>query len=755
MSRAERARESGLDPRRLAAVLLLVLGILLVLLVRLVSLQVLGSQEWIDLAIENYTKNLSSPAPRGIIYDRNGFILARNVASYNLTITPAGLPDDEADIQRIYRALSQLTGVPVNSGSVDEAKLFAPCVEGPGITQLVELGDSLAPYSPVPIKCNVGEQVARTVEERAVDWPGVAVEINPIRDYPTGSLTSSLIGYLGPIPALLEEEYRARGFVPNRDKVGYAGIELSLQEVLSGQNGSRVIQVDVAGQELRNLQPPVREIPGYNVTLTIDSRLQAAAEASLRQEIDFWNRWFYGDSGQLRISSGVVIAINPQTGEVLAMVSFPTYENNRMARLIPAYYYEQLSTDPRNPLLNNAIQSEYPPGSVFKLSAATGALNEKVVPSPDYVVFAPGQLELCEQFTPNEPCGPANTRPFVDWIFDTRPEGFGAISYLQCIAFSSNVCFYKMGGGFGEEIPNGGLGIFRLGEYARALGYGARSGIQLPGEARGLIPDPRWKRINQGENWSTGDTYIATVGQGYVLATPLQVLMSGATLANQGRLMQPTIIRQITDAEGNAQTVWFSPSDFTVWMPALGSEDVGPTGGTWINLADRSTARGLPEGSYQISPFVPNLKWDITKDPRIGGYQCEAGNCLPTNDFKVVDPQVVQEVRAGMRLAVTETGGTLRRVFNEEYPLPIAVAGKTGTAEYCDDVALQAQRCQFGSWPTHSWTLAFAPFEEPEIAIMAFEYNGGEGASVAGPVVGRLMQAYFDLKSVDLAREGG
>lgn len=755
MSRAERARESGLDPRRLAAVLLLVLGILLVLLVRLVSLQVLGSQEWIDLAIENYTKNLSSPAPRGIIYDRNGFILARNVASYNLTITPAGLPDDEADIQRIYRALSQLTGIPVNSGSVDEAKLFAPCVEGPGITQLVELGDSLAPYSPVPIKCNVGEQVARTVEERAVDWPGVAVEINPIRDYPTGSLTSNLIGYLGPIPALLEEEYRARGFVPNRDKVGYAGIELSLQEVLSGQNGSRVIQVDVAGQELRNLQPPVPEIPGYNVTLTIDSRLQAAAEASLRQEIDFWNRWFYGDSGQLRISSGVVIAINPQTGEVLAMVSFPTYENNRMARLIPAYYYEQLSTDPRNPLLNNAIQSEYPPGSVFKLSAATGARNEKVVPSPDYVVFAPGQLELCEQFTPNEPCGPANTRPFVDWIFDTRPEGFGAISYLQCIAFSSNVCFYKLGGGFGEEIPNGGLGIFRLGEYARALGYGARSGIQLPGEARGLIPDPRWKRINQGENWSTGDTYIATVGQGYVLATPLQVLMSGATLANQGRLMQPTIIRQITDAEGNAQTVWFSPSDFTVWMPALGSEDVGPTGGTWINLADRSTARGLPEGSYQISPFVPNLKWDITKDPRIGGYQCEAGNCLPTNEFKVVDPQVVQDVRAGMRLAVTETGGTLRRVFNEEYPLPIAVAGKTGTAEYCDDVALQAQRCQFGSWPTHSWTLAFAPFEEPEIAIMAFEYNGGEGASVAGPVVGRLMQAYFDLKSVDLAREGG
>jgi len=755
LTRSTPPRAGGLDPRRLAVVLALILVVLLTLLARLLSLQVFGSQEWIDLAVENYTRNVSSPAPRGIIYDRNGFILARNVASYNLTITPANLPDDEADIQRIYRAVSGLTGIPVNSGTLDEAKLFGPCVEGPGITQLVELGDSLAPYSPVPIKCNVGEEVARTVEERGVDWPGVDIEVNPIRDYPTGSLTANLIGYLGPIPALLEDEYRQRGFVPNRDKVGYAGVELSLQEVLTGKNGARVVQVDVAGKELRNLQPPITEVPGYNVTLTIDTRLQQAAEASLRQEIDFWNRWFYGDSGQQRISSGVVIAMNPQTGEILAMVSYPTYENNRMARLIPAYYYDQLSNDPRNPLLNNAIQSEYPPGSTFKLSAATGALNEGVIPGPDHVIFAPGQLELCEQFTPNEPCGPTNTRPFVDWIYDTRPEGFGAIDYFHCIAFSSNVCFYKLGGGFEDEIPNGGLGIFRLGEYARALGYGVRSGIELPGEASGLIPDPRWKRINQGENWSTGDTYIATVGQGYVLSTPLQVLLSGATLANNGTLMQPTIVRQVTDAEGRAQTIWFSPTEFTLWAPVLGEGSGGPGSSAWVNMADGSVASTLPEGSYQISPFVPNMKWDITADPLIGIYECDAGNCLPTGQKKTVDPGVVRNVRTGMRLAVTETGGTLHRIFVEDYPLPIAVAGKTGTAEYCDDVALKANRCQFGSWPTHSWTLAFAPYEDPEVVILAFEYNGGEGASVAGPVVGRLMQAYFELKSIDLANAGG
>ena len=740
---------------RLFAVFGVILLVLVVLLGRLLSLQVVGSQQWVDLAVGNYTKRISMPAVRGIIYDRNGFILARNVASYNISITPANLPDDDADVQHIYRALSALTGIPVNQGTLEQAKLYAPCVEGPGITQLVDLEDSLAPYSPVEIKCNVNEDVARLVQEHQADWPGVQVEINPVRDYPTGALTADVIGYLGPIPASLETEYRAKGFVPNRDKVGYAGVELSLQEVLTGQNGLRVVQVDVAGKELRNLEPPIPSQPGYNVTLTLDTRLQAAAESSLQREIDFWNHWFYGNTGQQRISSGVVIAMNPKTGEIMAMVSWPTYENNRMARLIPSYYYDQLSQDPRHPLLNNAIQSEYPPGSVFKLSAANGALNEGVVSGPNQVIYAPGKLELCEQFTPKEPCGPNNTRPFVDWIYDARPSGFGNIDVYHCIAYSSNVCFYQLGGGYGTAIPNGGLGIFRLGEYARALGYGAPSGIELPGEASGLIPDPRWKRINTGENWSTGDTYIATVGQGFVLATPLQVLMSGETMANAGKLMQPTVVRQITDSEGKVQTVFFNPKDFTLWTPKAITGAGGTTHQGWVNLNDQTTADTLPAGSYQISPFVPNLKWDITKDPRIAIFNCQAGNCLPTGQKKTVSPTVVQEVQAGMRLAVTDPGGTLHKVFMEDYPLPIAVAGKTGTAEYCDDVAYKAQRCQFGSWPTHSWTLAYAPYEDPEIVIMAFEYNGGEGASVAAPVVGRMMQAYFELKSIDLSKNGG
>jgi penicillin-binding protein 2 len=736
----------------------LIVAILVLLIYRLFSLQVLGTDTWIEQAVENYTTQISDPASRGIIYDRNRQILARNVASYNVIITPAGLPDDEADIQRIYREVSELTGVrvggPVTEETLGEAKLFSACVPGPSIADMVALGDSLAPYTPVKIICNIDEELARVIREKAVDWPGVSVEIEPIRDYPTGSLTANLIGFLGPIPEALKDLYEARDFVSNRDKIGYSGVETSLDDILLGTNGKRVVQIDVAGQVIRNLEPPIDPVPGNNVVLTIDTRLQKAAEAALTDEINFWNTNY-----TLGISSGVVIAMNPKTGEILAMVSYPTFENNRMARFIPGYYYEQLSQDPRHPLVNNAISAELPPGSVFKLSTATGAFNEGVI-GPDKIVQTPGKLVLCETFVYSASCTDNNSRPFVDWIYNRggviNETGFGALDFFHCIAYSSNVCFYKLGGGFGEEIKEG-LGIFRLGEYARALGYGARSGIELPGEEDGLIPDPQWKRINTGENWSTGDTYIASVGQGYVLGTPLQVLMSGATIANHGKLMQPTIVREVLDSERRVIPVWFDPNDFSIYEVHEVMDREGRTRTVWVNPADRARPLSTPpEGSYQISPFVPHMKWDITVTPMIEEFSCDQGYCDKTGKVKIVRPSTVDAVRTGTRLAVTEDPlGTLHRVFTEDYPFTIPVAGKTGTAEYCDDVASKALQCQFGSWPTHAWTLAYAPFDDPEIIILAFAYHGSEGGTVAAPIVARVMQAYFELKSIDLAQGVG
>lgn len=671
--------------------------VLLVMIMRLFTLQVLEYNIWQAQATENRTSIIYDPSQRGIIYDRNGFVLARNAASYNVVITPALRPEDEADSAEIYRRISEVIGVPVNRGTVAEAKNYAECVPGPGIVQLVDLGNSLAPYTPVKLKCNVSETIARTVQEMAVDMPGLGVEIVPVRDYPTGALTANVIGFLGPIPAREEQSYLERGFVPRRDKVGYSGIEAWFNTELLGKNGKRVVERDVAGQILRNLEAPILPEPGMNVVLTLDTRLQKAADAALVGEIDDWNRFYYGNTGQLRISSGVAIAMNPKTGEILAMVNWPTYENNRLARFIPTYYYQQLAEDPRRPLLNTAISTEYPPGSVFKLATTLGALNEGVV-TLDQIIQAPGQLILTEKFSPNDP---GRERPFVDWIFRTNPEGFGTIDFLRCIAYSSNVCLYKLGGGYQDEIPTG-LGPNRLYEYARALGYGDFSGIELPGEQNGLLPTPQWKRINLGENWSTGDTYIASVGQGYVLSTALQVLLSAAAIANDGKLMQPTLVREIVDSEGNV-----------------------------------------------ITPFTPRLKWDFTVEPIIKNWQCQGDFCRDTDGYKTVQPWVVESVQQGMRLAVLDARGTLNRVFAGE---PIAVAGKTGTAEYCDDVALKNNRCVFGAWPTHSWTLAYAPYDDPEIAVVAFAYNGGEGASVAGPITRLILDAYFELKAIDIAQ---
>ena len=686
---------------------------------RLFTLQIVEGKDWLAQAVNNYTQTISLAPPRGIIYDRNGYILARNLASYTVVITPAYLPDDVADIQEIYRALSPLINVPPSKGTVEEAKLLDVCAEGPGIQQWVELGASNAPYSPVKVACNVPEQTAMVVRERAVNWPGVAVEIVPVRDYPTGSLTADVVGFLGPIPARLADLYKDLGFLSGRDKVGYAGVEASMDDVLIGKPGTRVVERDVAGQILRNLEPPVQPVAGDNLVLTIDTRLQAAAEAALTTEIQSWTDYY----GYERITSGVVIAMNPKTGEILAMVSYPTYENNRLARLIPYYYYQQLAQDPRHPLLNAAISAEYPPGSTFKLSTATGALNEGVV-NLTQIIQAPGEITLCERYSPTEPCTDRNSRPFRDWIFDQNPEGFGSIDFLHCIAYSSNVCFYKLGGGYPGEIAEG-LDVQRLQQYAQALGYNQSSGIELPGEASGLIPDPTWKRRYRSENWSTGDTYIASVGQGYVLATPLQVLMSAATIANDGKLMQPTIIRSVQDAEGNPVVKWLN-TDYTVTDTPTGSE------------------------SRQISPFSPTAKWDITADPIITDFTCSGGYCDATGLTKTVQTWVVQKIQEGMRLAVMDPKGTLHRDYSF-LNYPIAVAGKTGTAEYCDDVASARNLCSFGNWPTHSWTVAYAPFEDPEIVILAFCYNGGEGGVVAAPIVKKVMDAYFEIKAIDIA----
>ena len=678
---------------------------------RLFSLQIIEGPSFVARADENRTAQTNIPTQRGIIYDRNGIVLARNIASYNVVITPANLPgyvgdvvpdgaeegqivNLESPVQEIYRQLENLIDVPVSNGLLtdDTVKEWSPCNTDFGIAQVALIGYTNSPYNPVRIKCNVDQHTAMVIRERATDWPGVGIEIEPIRDYPTGSLTSEVIGFLGPIPAAEEAYYRELGFQPNRDKVGYAGVEASLNDILIGTNGYRVVERDSAGKVLRDLEPPVQPVPGNNVRLTIDTRLQQVALESLKYWMPYQNQRLYPmEPG--KYSSGVVIAMNPKTGEILAMVSYPNFENNRLARFIPAYYYEQLQEDPHKPLLNHAISAEHPPGSVFKMAAAIGILNEGVV-TLDQVVDDPGKITLENRYAENDPT--AQARDYVCWIYKSTNAGHGDVDFMRGVAESCDVYFYKVGGGYKEEIPENGLGIWRLGEYSRALGYGEPTGIELPGEEDGLIPDPDWKRRNQGENWATGDTYISTIGQGFVLSTPLQVLMSFATLANDGKRMQPTIIREVLDSEGNV-----------------------------------------------IRPFEPKLQVDITQEPVINIYD---ENFHLTGEKRVVESWVVEKAKEAMRFVVT--GGTAKDVF-ADVDVEMPSGGKTGTAEYCDNVAQEKGLCDFGKWPAHAWYAGYAPYNDPEIAVVAFVYNGDEGAVLAAPIVKDVMLAYFRMKAAD------
>ena len=660
---------------------------------QLFNYQIIDGETYVARAEDNRTSTISIPTQRGMIYDRNGIVLARNTAQYNVTVTPAELPESAGDIRKIFDELSVLIDVPVNQGEVNDetAGAFTPCYTNLGIFQIVEIAESLWPFQATRLKCDLDKTTAMIVEEKKMDWPGINIEVESIREYPTGDQTAEIIGFLGPIPETLLDYYTDLGFVSGRDRVGYMGIENSMQDVLAGSNGRRVVEVTVGGEVVRDIEEPIEAVPGQDIHLTIDYRLQMAARAALITQLDYWNQFYLREREKILSTTGVVIGMNAKTGELLFMVSYPSYENNRMGQYIPGYYYEQLSIDEAKPLVNKAITSELPPGSVFKMVSALGALNEDIV-TPEQIVNCTPTITLQNQFYETD-IGYSQTYYCHD------DAGHGPVDFVHGVGYSCNVYWYKVGGGYPGEVEDGGLGIWNISEYGAALGYGQETGIELPGEADGLLPNPTWKRLNQGENWATGDTYLAAVGQGYVLATPVQVMNSFSTIVNGGKHMQLSMIGKIVDGYGNT-----------------------------------------------VSEFEPEALWDITKDPLIHTYQ---GN-NQTSEVKAIEPWVIELAKRGMEL-VTSSEGTAKIEFEGDQN---KIAGKTGTAEYCDDWANSQGLCIQGSWPSHAWFAGYAPYDDPEIVVVAFVYNGNEGSTVAGPIVRKVIDAYFEFKKID-AELGG
>jgi penicillin-binding protein 2 len=717
------------------------------------DLQIVRTSEAQLAADDNRLKEVPIPAPRGVIFDRYNRPLAKNVPAFNVTIVPAALPDDVTAELDIFHRLSALVNVPPTIAAARASGRRVRSIE-----ELVAEGEGIAPFRPVVVAQDIDFHAALQIAEEKLSLPGVAVQPVSVREYPTGALTSHLIGYMAPIPPELAEELIEQGYDPAFDRIGVDGVEFFLDDILAGKRGRRLREVDIAGEEIRELRRE-EPVPGNNVRLTIDIDLQEAAETALRNQIVLLN------SEEKRIVSqeGVVIAMNPQTGEILAMVSWPGYDNSRFARAIDGEYYLEVLNNPLKPLINNAIRSLYPPGSVWKLISAAGVLQERVI-DPNTTLFDGGRLVVENRYAPNDR---AAAQTFVCW----KRDGHGQVDMRRGIAQSCDVYFYQIGGG-NRDVPSqilrpGGLGIDDLFRYSTAFGIGSELGVELPGENAGRMPDRDWKRRRYGENWSTGDTYNAAFGQGYVNVTPLQLITSIVPLANRGTLYQPTIVKELLDAEGNVVQP-FQPHV----LRNIEIEDV--IGPITLLLIEDMIMKGPnslactcePDSQFynpvRCAPQNYRNKVNINPDP-LGApqmrdykihipfnYAFNGQVCNPNRFDQDYRPPFVSRanlsiVEEGMRDAVLV--GTAKPLSEDEgLKGRITIAGKTGTAEYCDNIARPLGLCVPGNWPSHAWFAAYAPYEKPEILIIAFVYNGGEGSAVALPIVAKVLKSYIELR---------
>ena len=474
-----------------------VFGLILVLVVgvlatRLFYLQVAEGGYYAGLSRENLVSILPLRSTRGLIYDRAGRPLVNNIPSYVVRLRPADLPTDRRP--EVFERLSTLTDVPLAD-----------------ITQAVDRNaDRL--FEPVRIASDVPLDIARLIAEEGRSLPGVEVIVEERRVYPYGPLVSHLLGYTGPVSAEELESLAAEGYLID-DTLGKTGVESTFEQELRGRYGVEQVEVDHSGRLVRSLQVVEEARTGNSLEMTIDVEIQRQAEEAVRWATDI-----------VDLKRGVMIVMNPQTGEILAMVSLPSYDNNLFAAGITNDDYQALIEDPNRPLVNFAISEQYPPGSTYKLVTGTGALAEGIISTRSQVDTVP-YLQIGS---------------YRYWEWNRR--GWGPLDIYSGFAHSSDTFFYQLAGS---------LGIDRLAQWAGEFGFGRPTGIDLPAEARGIIPTDAWKRDLFNEPIYPGEVYQAGIGQGYDAATPLQVLNAYSALANGGSLLRPQIVRRVLAPDGS------------------------------------------------------------------------------------------------------------------------------------------------------------------------------------------------------------
>jgi len=602
------------------ALVILMFGILLL---QLINLQVIQGDDYQRRAEINAIREIPVSAARGLIYDRNGQPLVANTARFSIAIVPGDLPD-RGDVG-VYRQLSGIIGMPV-------AEIEAAVEEG-----IENQGE----YSPAVIKTDLDRDTALILMELEPSAPGLRLIVEPARRYLTGSLLSHVLGYVGPLSAEEYAELGSEGYL-YQDFIGKTGVEASYESVLRGQSGKKLVEVDAAGRELRVISER-RPIDGANLVLSIDAQLQQKV-AEILQE-------YSGGS-----DNAAATIMDVHTGEILAMVSLPTFDNNVFSGPLTDQDLAALINAPGKPLVNHSIAERYPPGSTFKTIVGAGALQEGVA-STFTTITSNGYITVENEFDPNV------VYVYPDWA------PLGQMDFYRGLAMSSNVYFYYLSGGKSDEGFRG-LGEERVALYARGFGLGQPTGIDLPGESSGIVPDANWKQEQVGEPWTLGDTYNFGIGQGYVAATPLQMLTAIAAVANGGQLLTPHIAKEYRDSLGNT-----------------------------VDTVETAVRGEVP-----------------------------------------VQREYLQIIRDAMRQSVTD--GVARNAAVSNVP----VAGKTGTAEFG---VLQIN----GKYETHGWFVGFAPYDDPQIAVVVFVQRGS-GGNDSSPAAAKILDYYFNGPRLAAKPEG-
>lgn len=463
---------------------LLVFFLILIYIIKLFSMQVIHGESFRDRAERISQRTKRIVAQRGEIYDRNATVpMVLNIDSFAVDITLGEIPRDE--INTVISKLAVLLGV--KKEKIDE--LCTP--------------EFYRSFTPIEVKSNVSYETIAKIAEKVTDLPGVSWRSKPVRSYvDTGSL-SHIIGYVGDITKEELKIYYNRGY-NNNSVIGKTGIEKQYEELLRGIDGSEARTVDVRGRNITGdfiVNPPVM---GKNLVLTIDKDLQLLAEKALGERM------------------GAIVVLKPSTGEILAMVSYPFYDSNIFTREGWNQVYQKLLNDVRAPLLNRAISSSYPPASTFKVIMTTGLLEEKAI-DPFKEIECKGEMV------------------YGDRLFrcHIRRPGHGFLNLEEALGVSCDIYYWV--------ACRENLGIEKMIDYAEDFQYGKKTGIDLPNETEGFIPTPQWKERRFHEKWLGGDTLNMSIGQGYTLASPLQVADMCAMVVNSGVIYKPHILKEVRD----------------------------------------------------------------------------------------------------------------------------------------------------------------------------------------------------------------